>query len=245
MTKRVKVFQESGLANCFELATSNLSIPEAGSDYNIKVNTDGTFWSVSSSPDWLTAYADLEDKRLKIKVPANTGKIQSGTITIKSNNGDLRDINVTQEGDPTIFRPAKDIVKFGTSSDYEYVTIYNNSHKNLEINEYEEWLSATAIGNDKIKISCTSNSNERQSGTVYVHCGDEQFSITVKQDGWTYCWTCRGRGKIQCQAFGFWPNGYHYVQDYRGYYFPCPDCGGSGTVDCFNCGGRGRIESTY
>lgn len=257
--EKVKVSQASGLATYFRVEKTSLTMAEEGSGegmcYPIDVYTDGTSWSVYSAPDWLTAYADLEDKRLEIKVPANTGKIKSGTITIKSNNGDLRDISVTQKGDPTNFRSAKSTVKFGTSSDYEYVTIYNDSHKNLEINEYESWLSASAIGNDEIKISCTSNSNERRSGTVYVHCGDEQISITVKQDGWTTCWNCGGHGRFQCQYPGLWgAGGYHYVQDfvinnYTGMgsyvYNPCPNCGGSGTIKCSQCDGTGRKKSTY
>ena len=257
--EKVKVSQASGLATYFRVEKTSLTMAEEGSGegmcYPIDVYTDGTSWSVYSAPGWLTAYADLEDKRLEIKVPANTGKIKSGTITIKSNNGDLRDISVTQKGDPTNFRSAKSTVKFGTSSDYEYVTIYNDSHKNLEINEYESWLSATAIGNDEIKISCTSNSNERRSGTVYVHCGDEQISITVKQDGWTTCWNCGGHGRFQCQYPGLWgAGGYHYVQDfvinnYTGMgsyvYNPCPNCGGSGTIKCSQCDGTGRKKSTY
>jgi len=257
--ERVKVSQASGLATYFRVEKTSLTMAEEGTAedmcYPIDVYTDGTSWSVYSAPGWLTAYADLEDKRLEIKVPANTGKIKSGTITIKSNNGDLRDISVTQKGDPTNFRSAKSTVKFGTSSDYEYVTIYNDSHKNLEINEYESWLSATAIGNDEIKISCISNSNERRSGTVYVHCGDEQISITVKQDGWTTCWNCGGHGRFQCQYPGLWgAGGYHYVQDfvinnYTGMgsyvYNPCPNCGGSGTIKCSQCDGTGRKKSTY
>lgn len=260
--KRVKVLQASGLATRFEVEKTSLTLPEKGSGggmcYPIDVYTDGTSWSVYSSPDWLTAYADLEDRRLEVKVGANTGKIKSGTITIKSNNGDLRDISVYQEGDPTNFRSAKSTVKFGTSSDYEYVTIYNDSHKSLVVNEYESWLSATAIGNDEIKISCISNSNERHSGTVYVHCGDEQISITVKQDGWTTCWNCGGHGRFLCCYPALWgAGGYHYVQDFvinydfHGYVVPtliqkpCPNCGGSGAIKCSQCDGEGRIKGTY
>lgn len=257
--ERVKVSQASGLATYFRVEKTSLTMAEEGTAedmcYPIDVYTDGTSWSVYSAPGWLTAYADLEDKRLEIKVPANTGKIKSGTITIKSNNGDLRDISVSQEGDPTNFRAAKSTVRFGTKSDSEYVAIDNDSHKNLEINVYESWLSATAIGNDEIKISCTSNSNERQSGTVYVHCGDEQISITVKQDGWTTCWNCGGHGRFQCQYPGLWgAGGYHYVQNfvinnYTGMgsyvYNPCPNCGGFGTIKCSQCDGTGRKKSTY
>lgn len=257
--ERVKVSQASGLATYFRVEKTSLTMAEEGSGegmcYPIDVYTDGTSWSVYSSPDWLTAYADLEDKRLEVKVGENTGKIKSGTITIKSNNGDLIDISVTQKGDPTNFSSAKSTVKFGTSNDYEYVTIYNDSHKALDIKENESWLSVTAIGNDEIKISCISNSNERRSGTVYVHCGNEQLSIIVKQDGWSTCWNCGGRGKFQCMYPALWgAGGYHYVQEFvmnyftgLGYYVqnPCPNCAGSGTIQCSHCDGQGRVKSTY
>lgn len=258
--EKVKVSQESGLATRFEPQKSNIDIDEDGVEegyvYVVKVDTDGTTWSVEDYPKWLTSvFANIELNRLEVKVGRNTGKILQGTITIKSNNGDLRDISVFQDGNPTDFRASKSTVKFGTSSDYEYVTIYNNSHKSLEVSESESWLSATAIGNDEIKISCTSNSNDRHSGTVYVRCGDEQISITVKQDGWTTCWNCGGHGRFQCQYPGLWgAGGYHYVQDfvinnYTGMgsyvYNPCPNCGGSGTIKCSQCNGTGRKKSTY
>lgn len=341
MTKRVKVFQESGLANCFELATSNLSIPEAGSDYNIKVNTDGTFWSVSSSPDWLTANANMLNNSLEISAASNNGQRRDGTIVLKSNNGDIKSITVTQQGDPTNFgastnyiefssrsgnknveikndsdkrittscdvswisvsivnknrikiscqqndgdysrsayvnvkcgnettsirvtqsgdvanlRAEKGSVKFGTSSDYSYVTINNNSRKTLTVQENLNWVSVSVINKNKVKISCTSNSNERRSGTVYIYCGSERVSVTVKQDGWTDCRHCGGRRRFQCAYPALWgAGGYHYVQNFvmnyytgGGYYVqePCPNCGGRGTVDCSYCGGRGRIKSTY
>lgn len=258
--KRIAVSQASGLATRFEPQKSNIDIDEDGVEegyvYVVKVDTDGTTWSVEDYPKWLTSvFANIELNRLEVKVGRNTGKILQGTITIKSNNGDLRDISVFQDGNPTDFRASKSTVKFGTSSDYEYVTIYNNSHKSLEVSESESWLSATAIGNDEIKISCTSNSNDRHSGTVYVRCGDEQISITVKQDGWTTCWNCGGHGRFQCQYPGLWgAGGYHYVQDfvinnYTGMgsyvYNPCPNCGGSGTIKCSQCDGTGRKKSVY
>ena len=220
------------------------------------VYTDGTSWSVYSAPHWLTAYADLEDNRLKIQVPANTGKIKSGTITIKSNNGDLRDISVSQDGDPTNFGTAKSSIKFGTSSDYEYVTIYNDSRKQLSISEYEDWISTSVIDKNRIKISCIRNYDDPpRSGTVYVHCGNEQISTTVKQDGWTTCWNCGGHGRFQCQYPGLWgAGGYHYVQEFVMNYYtgmgnyvynPCPNCGGSGTIKCSKCDETGKIKKSY
>ena len=274
--KRVKVSQASGLATRFEVEKTSLTMAEKGTAegrcYPIDVYTDGTSWSVYSAPGWLTAYADLEDKRLEITVPANTGKIKSGTITIKSNNGDLRDISVNQQGKPTNFRSAKNTVKFGTSSDYEYITIYNDSNKQLSISEYESWISTSVIDKNRIKISCNRNYDDPpRSGTVYVSCGDEQVSIIVKQDGWSRCSSCGGDGEKSCpniykypwtNEFGSysyaWVNGQHVLRrmytswtGWMGAPVPqvedriCSDCGGDGHIECSVCDGKGKYEVSY
>lgn len=274
--KRVKVSQASGLATYFRVEKTSLNMSEDGTAegrcYPIDVYTDGTSWSVYSSPDWLTAYADLEDKRLEIKVPANTGKIKSGTITIKSNNGDLRDISVSQDGAPTNFGTSKRSIHFGTTSDYEYVTIYNDSRKQPSVSEYESWISTSIIDKNKIKISCSRNYDDPpRSGTVYVRCGNEQISISVKQDGWSNCSSCGGDGERDCPnlyrnpwttefgsyAYG-WVNGQHVLRrmytswtGWMGAPVPqvedsiCSDCGGDGHVKCSKCNGTGKIKKSY
>lgn len=266
--ERVKVSQASGLATYFRVEKTSLTMAEEGSGegmcYPIDVYTDGTSWSVYSSPSWLTAYADLADKRLEIQVPANTGKIKSGTITIKSNNGDLRDISVSQDGDPTNFGAAKSSIKFGTSGDSEYVTIYNDSRKQPSISEYETWISTSVIDKNRIKISCNRNYDDPpRSGTVYVSCGDEQVSITVKQDGWSKCRRCGGDGEISCPKNGqmnlpYWSfqyeNGTHYYVEWpmaigmaahMKRYERCNTCGGSGHIECPDCDGEGKSYKSY
>lgn len=266
--KRIKVSQASGLATYFRVEKTSLIMAEEGTAegrcYPIDVYTDGTSWSVYSSPSWLTAYADLEDKRLEVKVPANTGKIKSGTITIQSNNGDLQDISVSQDGDPTNFGAAKSSIKFGTSSDYEYVTIYNDSRKQPLISEDEFWISTSVIDKNRIKISCNRNYDDPpRSGTVYVSCGDEQVSITVKQDGWSKCRRCGGEGEISCPKNGqmnlpYWSfqyeNGTHYYVEWpmaigmaahMKRYKRCNTCGGSGHIECPDCDGEGKSYKSY
>lgn len=267
--KRIAVSQASGLATRFEPQKSNIDIDEDGVEegyvYVVKVDTDGTTWSVEDYPKWLTSvFANIELNRLEVKVGRNTGKILQGTITIKSNNGDLRDISVFQDGNPTDFRASKSTVKFGTSSDYEYVTIYNDSHKQPSISEYESWISTSVIDKNRIKISCIRNYDDPpRSGTVYVSCGDEQVSITVKQDGWSKCRRCGGEGKISCPKNGqmnlpYWSfqyeNGTHYYVEWpmaigmaaqMKRYERCNTCGGSGHIECPDCDGEGKSYKSY
>ena len=272
--KRIKVSQASGLATYFRVEKTTLNMSEDGSGegmcYPIDIYTDGTSWSVKNAPDWLTANAT--SSRLEVSVGANTGKIKSGTITVMSNNGDVRDISVSQDGDPTNFSAAKSSIKFGTSSDYEYVTIYNDSRKQPSISEYESWISASVIDKNKIKISCNRNYDDPpRSGTVYVSCGDEQVSITVKQDGWSKCSSCGGDGEKDCPnlyknpwttefgsyAYG-WVNGQHVLRrmytswtGWMGAPVPqvedriCSDCGGDGRIECSKCDGTGKIKKSY
>ena len=264
--KKVKVSQASGLATDFIVKKTSLIMSKEGGSYYVPVYTDGTSWSIKNAPDWLTANAT--SSRLEVSVGANTGKIKSGTITVMSNNGDIRGISVSQDGDPTNFGAAKSSIKFGTSSDYEYVAIYNDSRKQPSISEYESWISASVIDKNKIKISCSHNEKDPpRSGTVYVTCGNEKTSIIVKQDGWSRCNTCMGNKRINCNSFLYWNTRWTPILCTDGTiynrheaYLPsrivganpnykvwqaCPKCEGCGTISCPDCDGKGKIIKPY
>ena len=274
--KSIPVSQESGLASRFEIEDSSLIMAEEGNGegmiYPINVDTDGTSWNIVESPEWLSAYANIERSRLEVSVGVNSGKVKKGKITLMSNNGDLRDISVMQHGDPTDFRASRSTVRFTTSSDYEYVTIYNDSHKEISISEYESWISTSVIDKNRIKISCNRNYDDPpRSGIVYVCCGNEKLSIKVTQNGWTSCGKCGGDGKKECSnlyvnpwntefgsyAYG-WVNGNHVLRrvytswtgwmgapELKTQVKTCEICDGKGYVKCSTCDGIGKIEESY
>lgn len=271
-TQKIKVFQESGLATRFDLKSYSLTMAEAGSGegliYPIDVYTDGTSWSVKSAPDWLKACADMGDKRLEISVGANNGDIKTGTITLESNNGHLRNITVAQEGDPTIFYADRSSIHFGTDANSRTIYITNNSHKELQVVEDMSWITTSLNGN-KLIVSCSKNKNNPpQYGVVHVKCGNKDISISVKQDGWEKCRECGGDHKVSCtnDAEAKWnqytetlsKHAYEYhngqwghwliVYDYRDfkiqpktYHYPCKQCGGSGEIPCTNSKCKGGL----
>lgn len=272
--KRISVKQNSGLASYFTVSPNSIVMAEEGTEegycYSVEVNTDGTTWSVSDAPEWLTAEAKIQNGKLHVTLPKNNGKIRTGTITVISNNGDSREISVKQWGDPTNLSVSNSTVSFGTSSDYEYIGISNNSRKNLSVSDDENWISATVINSSRIKVSCSQNNSSPRSGTVNVTCGNEEVSITIKQDGWAECSSCVGEGETRCNhcsngytactnsnymgvfdnlgQYGHGRNITLYSYDtFTGMQFPsgsrlevCPTCNGSFKVKCSYCGGDGK-----
>lgn len=266
--RQISIKQNSGLATYFNVSPNSLVMGEEGTEegyyYPIEVNTDGTTWSVSNAPDWLSTEAKVLKGRLHVTLPENNGKIKTGTITIISNNGDSRDISVKQMGDPTDFNASSSTVRFGTSSDYEFIGISNNSEKNIYVSDDENWLGAIVINRSKIKVYCSQNNSSPRSGSVRITCGHEEISITVKQDGWTECSNCGGNGHVNCnnyqaqwRYYPYYNSNYHQVYQVTGQYYSfgtwlpryewinCPTCGGDGKIDCSRCGTKGKIQKSY
>lgn len=259
-TQRISVFQESGLAKRFDLENHSITMAEEGSGdgkiYPIKVYTDGTFWSVKSAPSWLTACADMADKRLEISVGANNGDIKTGTIILESNNGHTRNITVTQQGDPTIFYADRSSIHFGTDTNSRTIYITNNSHKELQVVEDISWITTSLFGNE-LTVSCSKNKNNPpQYGVIHVKCGNKKLSINVKQDGWEKCRECGGDHKVNCPNNNKWGYDNLYTWSYiyilengnlwhmksvtdlntRQKLYPiyCEKCNGFGEVSCSN-----------
>lgn len=271
-SKYVYVFQESGLATRFNLDRTSLSIPEKGTEegtyYPITVDTDGTSWTVKSSPSWLTVNSNIPRRRLEIESNVNKGKIRTGVIEVASNNGMSREISVTQNGDPTNFGTTRSSCHFGTDRELKYVDIQNNSSKSLSVSDDRNWLSASVINDNRISISCSSNYDDPpRTGIVTVRCGTEETSITVRQDGWETCPKCNGKGERDCPnyykswstEFGaysyIWVNNTHtlrrlYTVWQYGMPVPacddktCEACGGDGRIECSKCNGYGKIVKT-
>lgn len=259
MMKWVKVCQESGLATKFLVETTTLRMAEEGTGegmcYPIKVETDGTWWYVDKSPSWLTAYADLNDKRLEVSVGTNTGKERTGTIIIKSNNGDWYEIDVTQEGDPTDFSSESDRVRFGASGGDKYIAIRNNSNKSLSVADTESWLTCSVMRANEIYIYCYENNDFPRDGTVTVKCGGESLRISVEQNGWSDCSKCDdgykscSNGVWDPSAMSFVHSKTRYVYDnlFNGHWVvdKCPLCDGTGKIKCSACDGKGKVEDYY
>ena len=266
--KKLLVEQNSGLATRFNVSTNSLVMEEEGTEkgycYSINIDTDGTTWSVSDAPSWLNTEANVQQGKLQVTLPENTGRIKTGIITLVSNNGDSKVISVKQWGDPTDFSSSSSTVRFGTSSDYEYVNITNDSNKRLFVSDDQDWLDVSVISESRIKISCSRNNDSPRSGSVEVSCGKEELTISIEQDGWEECSNCDGNGQVNCtnyqaqmRYYPFYGSTYHQVYQLTGQYysfgvcFPqynwvnCPTCGGDGMIKCSRCNGNGKVRKSY
>lgn len=251
-TSSLAINQGTSRASYIRAGQSSISAGKSGLDKYISVSTDGKDWSVYSKPSWLSVTPVYDGMKIYVEIPYNSGKMKAGEIVLASNNGHKATIKVSQDGDPTNFRAAKSSVRFDSGSDYEYVSISNDSNQSLRVDTSHSWITASATSKNRIKISVISNNNSAHSGYVTVRCGNESCRIDVRQSGWTDCYFCRGRGKVQCGYPAMWMNGLHCVQEFvmnyytgGGYYTynPCPNCGGSGGVNCSHCNGNGKIKS--
>lgn len=251
-TASLTVSQATSRASYIRVGSSSITAGVSGLSKRISVSTDGKSWSVYESPHWLTVTPDFDRNEINVRIPSNSGSVKDGKIILASNNGHRVTISVKQDGDPTNFQARRSTIQFDTDSDYEYVTIDNNSNQSLRVETSQSWITVRATSKGQIKISVPSNSGSPKSGYVTVRCGSKSCSITVKQKGWTDCSFCQGRGKVTCGYPALWMNGMHCVQKFAmdyytgyGYYYydPCPHCGGSGYVDCSRCHGRGRFKS--
>ena len=249
--RRISLSQESGLANNFDVYKNDLLISEEGSGDSLEVNTDGTSWSVKDAPIWVSTEVVLASKEggkgyLKYTIPRNTGQIKNGTITLMSNNGHLKEISIKQWGDPIGLIASPSSYKYGTDGGSNTVSISNNSQKSLStsISSGDSgWLSASVSSKTGVRINCSRNYNSSpRSGTIYVDCGGERTSITIKQDGWETCSSCGGRGETSCS---YCTNGYRTCTHCNNGYATCTNSNYTGIFDDFGNYGHGKSTPIY
>lgn len=245
ITQEINITQKSGLATYFKVSPHSINMDIDGTSQQAHIETDGTAWTVESEPSWITTSANIIDNTLDISAKTNKGKRKEGEIVLKSNNGDLRYIQVAQDGDPTNFSASTYSVNFGVSEDYTYVDITSNSNKKLSVESDKYWLDVTVENNDGIRINCTSNSNPPRRGVVTVSCGKEEIEIEVTQSGYAQCSRCDGKGKISCTNSNARYNynsfiGASFHQEW-GVQFISFGVPFYGWVNCSKCEGAGRI----
>lgn len=245
ISQEINITQKSGLATYFKVSPHPINLDIDGTSQQVHIETDGTAWTVESEPSWTTTSANIIDNTLDISAKINKGKRKEGEIVLKSNNGDLRYIQVAQDGDPTSFSASTYSVNFGVSEDYTYVDITSNSNKKLSVESDKYWLDVTVENNDEIRINCTGNSNPPRRGVVTVSCGKEEIEIEVTQSGYAQCSRCDGEGKISCTnsnaRYNYNPFIGASIHQEWGVQFISFGAPFYGWVNCSKCEGTGRI----
>ena len=249
-SQEIIITQASGLANTFYVSSTSINnVGKSGNTFYVDITTDGTTWDANTNYSWL----DLTEHNgyLEIKV-SSTDEVRDGYVYVSSNNGHKQTISIHQDGAPTSFYASKSSWTFDTGSDYDYISINNNSNQSMYASADKSWLSASISGG-KVRIACERNDNSPRDGTVTVSCGSKTCSIKVHQKGWTTCWQCGGNGQVACDNYraiwtsdnwGNWGHGYVSYDGWGNRYVSvCEVCGGSGRKTCSNCDGKGKVKS--
>lgn len=270
--------------------TDTSQIEEISSSDSISVSLNDDSLTISNEPDTSDELL-MSGVSDSIHIRQNSGDVNLNLRDINTvGNEAIDDINVNQNNfiineessesimdepisdgqvsDVANLKAEKSVVVFGISSDYEYVTVNNDSEKSITVYEDTEWLSVSVTAKNQIKISCTGNNcDPPRNSTVYAFCGEEQISIKVGQDGWIKCKSCGGDGSKFCQgkrmkeadggvSLIIYENGEHilrrvYTSWVGGKPFlqqedsACPYCGGDGKTECSECTGVGKIMVKY
>lgn len=265
-------------ASYLNLHTNKASFDEEGGYKDIFYDTDANYNNIvfHENYDWLTITEDYGS--FSIYVKSNNGDRRTGIISIEAHstmfgnslNYISESFTVTQESGLANLSASPSSIKVGISNERKIIDINNDSNKKLSVKVSEEWIQVSVIDKNHIRIYCKSNHDDPpRRGTVYVSCGNEQISVTVKQDGWSKCRRCGGDGVTACpnlytnpwsNSFGTymytWSNGRHVIR--RGYteWTPwgpmpqvseseCSSCDGDGHNECSTCDGEGKIIESY
>lgn len=269
--KSISVNQASGLANRFSLDRTSIKVGKSGSNYKVRVDTDGTSWHVSSNPEWLSL--SESDNYLDVSVTGNTDEIRDGSIVVRSNNGHKWTISIWQDGSPTSFYASSSSLSFDTDGGNKQIDITSNSNQLVTASANVGWLSVNMSGK-KLKIRCysTSSSNSPRDGVITVSCGNKSICVNVHQKGYGSCSYCNNgyrdcpycnNGTTPCtngnysgvvDQFGQYGHGKWIQVPYYDPYFGwqsypklevCPTCGGTFKVKCSDCGGSGKVRCSH
>lgn len=246
-SKTIKLTQESGLANWIGVDISNIKVGKEGGTRLVTVGTDGTSWSASTSEEdskWIHLKENYAEGTLAIKIDDNPDYVKTGYVYVYDNNSHRADIEIKQNGNPTIFELEANTIISSVSGGTYTIGVNTDNIDDLSVNVYLGNFITAEVNENDVIIRVEENNSSPQLGAVYVRCGDYKESITVYQQGYKECNRCRGSGTVLCGNRNMY--GYHYFTDFWGNRISCPICKSmaAGRIECKNCE-EGRIIADY
>jgi len=185
ITQSISIQQESGLASYIGFNSGSISVsPREETEY-VDVRTDGTSWTIISKPYWVEA-SDNGNNSLKLIISENETDQRSGTLTIKSNNGQTATLAINQ-GTPkaSYIRAEQTSINAGISGLDKYITVSTDG-KDWSVYSSPSWLTVTPyIKDQKIYVEIPSNRGYyvKEGEIILASNNGHQATISVKQDG--------------------------------------------------------------
>ena len=212
--------------------TQTVSLARKGGEKTVGVSTDGNYFEVTQSPDWLTV--STNERGIVINCTPLSGESdRSGTIVIKSGSKSTQ-VAVTQRAHATFIRLSEETVEQGRDEGDHNISIESDgSDFNITAPDY---CSVSNVSDQGFSLHIDKNHGNHRSGTVKVTDGHIEATLAISQKG--ICSSCGGRGKVTCSRCG--GSGEEWFEDYYDYWYDiCTVCGGDGEVRCSKCGGSG------
>lgn len=178
----ISIQQESGLASFISFNSGSISVSPREETKYIDIQTDGSSWSIMSTPSWIEA-TDNGNNTLKLVVAENENDKRSGRLTIKSNNGHTSSLSINQgTSRASYIRAGQTYIKAPTSGLDKYISVITDG-KEWTVSDHPYWIDVTPY-EDKLYVEVNSNSGKMRDGEIVLASNNgHRASISVKQDG--------------------------------------------------------------
>lgn len=183
------------LDTSIELSQTEISVPRAGDELLIEVQTNNADWSFVSSAEgkWLTL--SKEENNLRVEVEQNPLSVKRTAIIIIASGNIQKEISITQEssdiqleliGGKNGTLEIKGIPSKGATRRVDFFT--NSEEIEVELDsDSQEWILVKDKDENGLVIDIKENTSRlARKGSVIIRSGNAQQTLFITQEGTLY-----------------------------------------------------------
>lgn len=176
----IEVFND-GAPEMLRSSVAHVMFPPDGETNVIDIFAN-TEWYIKDAPKWL--FIRKEQDKILLTASVNNGNIvRNANVKLESPTNSIVTISVFQSAGQEKLSFSKNELTFGPDGGDEYIKVYTDAD-DWKFGDFPHWCQVTRIGQDSIKIHCTSNVpiNEIREASVNVTTGLQTLGINVSQE---------------------------------------------------------------